>query len=914
MEQRLALLLCAASLVACSPVVAPDEEPVADRVAQGVSIELARLHGDAQRLQLTVAADWGDPFAQASLVIDGRRVAVLDRPMEETTIDLPGWASERFDVAVHVAGTSDRVTLSRGPDTLAWLALQEADPRGQMMGDGGSWSGYLPIDGSDDVDRATRFLRDYGPALGMTGALGDSWRPTRLIELRDEVVVEFSQYADRNIRVGGGRIGVRIADGVVRAVAANEIDVPANLGTPSLRLEDARRIAATRGRVFADPELLLQDGALRWAAIVETPDNPRAVFIDAGNASIVHDEPMELDAHLTVNDLFETVCNEDGCIAGTPAPLVTVRTAMMASWAFGEVMTGKPAWVGDDAFVMANDPTASSARYIVPFDIITIAPGMECSRVLGHEWHHALGRRLLGPTLITTPHEEGVADIVGMAVGSLLGLGGFNFGVDCGQNLGNFGAIQPTHICALDLVNDENGTTPVFQRTNFFDTAYRMMTAGGSTPLIGAGTACPTNADGTPAPPPGSNISITNTIDPVVAASYFFKAYVVAGRTAPLELFKNQVKIAAAEDGQTCTVRNALAAIGMDTADLNCDGVADSMEIDAPPFDDFDGVAQDVDNCPEAMNFDQEDLDGDGMGDACDLDDDGDGVGDTIDNCPEIVNADQSDIDGDGTGDACDEDDDGDGKVDGDDNCPDIANASQGDLDGDKIGDSCDPDLDGDGIDNVDDGCPFVHDDGTDSDGDGRGDECDNCDFDENFDQSDCDGDKIGDVCEPEPLDIDNDGVLDAGDNCPCEPNPNQLDQDGDGIGDKCDSVDPHTQLPFDEDGFWHNPEDPAFIPIPPCFTNDPLDPRAWWDATRGEYTGRLTVRTSEDLEVRLVGPHGVISRVATNGRDATFELPMQTQWLGQDTPVLTLEVDAAPGTRPRTRMAFTVERSCDST
>lgn len=84
-----------------------------------------------------------------------------------------------------------------------------------------------------------------------------------------------------------------------------------------------------------------------------------------------------------------------------------------------------------------------------------------------------------------------------------------------------------------------------------------------------------------------------------------------------------------------------------------------------------------------------------------------DGLLDDVDNCPTTFNPTQTDTDGDGIGDACDVDLDGDADLNAADNCPYNPNANQSDIDGDGLGDECDPDADGDGIPNEDDPDPY---------------------------------------------------------------------------------------------------------------------------------------------------------------------------------------------------------------
>jgi Ca2+-binding RTX toxin-like protein len=254
---------------------------------------------------------------------------------------------------------------------------------------------------------------------------------------------------------------------------------------------------------------------------------------------------------------------------------------------------------------------------------------------------------------------------------------------------------------------------------------------------------------------------------------------------------------------------------------------------------DGDSVPDDADNCLLVANPGQADFDGDGLGDACDVNADNDGAADIFDAFPQDP-AEWFDNDGDGNGDNGDNDNDNDGVPDANDNCILTANADQADFDGDDVGDACDPDDDGDGVPDGDDAFPFDATRWSDFDGDGLDDSADNCSFIPNPDQADFDGDGLGDVCDP---DDDNDGVPDSDDAFPFDPD-ESVDTDGDGIGNNAD-------LDDDNDGYSDEVEEAA--------GSDPLDP--------------TSVPSCQGLVVTILGTNGDDNITGTNGNDVILGL-----------------------------------------
>ena len=216
------------------------------------------------------------------------------------------------------------------------------------------------------------------------------------------------------------------------------------------------------------------------------------------------------------------------------------------------------------------------------------------------------------------------------------------------------------------------------------------------------------------------------------------------------------------------------------------------------------------------------DIDGDGIPNLHDDDDDNDGLRDLWDAFPHLAefrfDADRdgyanevdafpldyfehSDIDFDGIGDGQDVDADGDGIPNDDDEFP-------FDTDNDGLPNRDDPDDDNDMVLDDEDLFPVDPAESSDADSDGVGDNADEFDDDPN-EAFDTDKDGIGNNADP---DDDNDGYLDEDDAFPLDPT-EWLDSDGDGFGDNTDvfPFDPLEWEDKDGDGLGDNHGSTAF-------------------------------------------------------------------------------------------------------
>lgn len=189
-----------------------------------------------------------------------------------------------------------------------------------------------------------------------------------------------------------------------------------------------------------------------------------------------------------------------------------------------------------------------------------------------------------------------------------------------------------------------------------------------------------------------------------------------------------------------------------DQSDVDSDGTGDYCDPDFELcFDITDNDGDELTDCEDPDCF----------SDFCCTDFDGDFWPDCFDNCIEVPNPNQEDSDGNFVGDAC-QDGDFDGALDGDDNCLEDPNPDQADTDFDGLGNACDPE-------------ESLCNNGVSDDADDDLADCED---------PDCSG---AQACAPAP-DSDGDGIPNANDNCPKDFNPDQADNDGEGAGNACDS------------------------------------------------------------------------------------------------------------------------------
>ncbi|MDB4567720.1 thrombospondin type 3 repeat-containing protein, partial [Pseudomonadales bacterium] len=198
------------------------------------------------------------------------------------------------------------------------------------------------------------------------------------------------------------------------------------------------------------------------------------------------------------------------------------------------------------------------------------------------------------------------------------------------------------------------------------------------------------------------------------------------------------------------------------------------------------------------------DTDSDGTGNNADTDDDADGVADSADAFP-LDAAETLDADSDGTGNNADTDDDGDGVLDTADAFALISLGSLTDTDGDgrpndcdsactTLGMAADTDDDNDGVFDTADAFPLDASESIDTDSDGTG---NNADTDDDGDGV-ADGEDAFPLDAKETLDTDSDGIGNNADN----------DDDGDGVPDTADGyalISLGALLDIDSDGFPDN-------------------------------------------------------------------------------------------------------------
>ena len=750
---------------------------------------------------------------------------------------------------------------ARQEQAIASLRTESSTPVSVLFANGALQQSTFDVIGPSGVytDALAIWFLDAHKALLGTD---DAWQ---LIRRSPDGQHQFFRQLHQGIPVYPAEIAVDLNANRVIGAGGNYVPDVALAPTPSLTVEAAQGIAINAldpaATVLGDTQLryvnlgLLGQADkvthLAWLMALRTGAGDYTVFVDAHSGDILFRDlrsrdGFDLDLENGNNDQLKDLCSifdNDNIGANFDSDARATTDNMWRAYSFWRNTFGRDSYDNDGEqiefnihvrYVDSNGNTVSNASYSPGCDIFGASNGMVTPDILTHEFTHAVVHSEVGLPYHNQQGaiDESLADTFGAFVDSA------NWTIGEGSPIGILRTMSnpplngnpdrmSNFVSSPDTSAGDWGG--VHNNSGILNKAAFLITDGQI----------------------GFNTHNVRGMGRAKAQRLFYGMLVnrLRGNSDFYDMARQMVAEAKGlrgigffDNADVCTVLEAYAAVELGLADRDCNGVEDSMEDsdgDGVPNAYNDTAGTVWDNCRTVRNPNQADLDGDGLGDACDSDSDSDGVSDFLwgnpnDNCRWVYNPSQNDRDKDGVGDACDNDTDGDDVPNAIDNCPTTFNPDQSDVDHDGVGDVCDLDADADRICNTGgpkasglgliaglgcfpgqgstggivaiekggygmlprpaDNCPFHPNTGQqDADTDGVGDACDLCPGVQSSDNGDPDHDGRGNACDE---DDDNDGVPDFKpdgvtplDNCREMPNPDQVDRDGNGVGFVCDAA-----------------------------------------------------------------------------------------------------------------------------
>jgi Zn-dependent metalloprotease len=639
----------------------------------------------------------------------------------------------------------------------------------------------IPVRGADAVERARLFLDDYKDLyrlnnpdlrLGVRRVVTAAGFPGQAVTFYQTV---------QGLPVHGGELVVVLKDDILYATAGTLVPSDLRLNpVPEITVTEAEnrarlfsgiRAAAVAGRttlMVFDRSLVglasqpPPDPRLAWQVTLGSP-NPQRLFVDAHTGEVLLRDFLSYDAYeLDLETAHNLVgAKTDGCYWGTTEDdsigdedgiddefesdqdAVNAFDFARASYDFYHDTFGRDSYDNDgnelEVFIHARivneagDVEANAAYFTCDGgeEGFEFSDGWVQDDVMTHEFTHGVvdyGASLNSGNLPGALNES-LADIfaffqtddpvIGENVQGANGCGGLPGGrgirdVSNPQNCSSsISGPHPDRWSERFLGSADKGGVHI--NAGITNKAAYLMTNGGTHP--------------------DTNVSVIG-VGEAIARDLFYLAMLFMPSNADPFVERDLIVAFAQARGYPAIVidriKTAFAAVEVGEAKNDVDG---------------DSIPDGTDVCQFKFNPQQEDADGDSIGDVCDNDADGDGVPENpglfgSDNCPGVYNPDQLDANFNGIGALCDPEEDGD--IDNDlvpdaeDNCPVDYNPKvfrlgggggyQPDVDGDGEGDACDPDADGDTVTNDSDNCINVaNTDQTDTDGDLIGDACDKC-------------------------------------------------------------------------------------------------------------------------------------------------------------------------------------------